>query len=440
MFYKVVTPLSFLSKQDTRNLNSSTTQTSNTNNLQSYNKSANINNNNEQKNEIIVKSIKILAVTEDEVNDYSSESDTNSLNSIQTNNTSAKLDNSINMTNNNNNNKNNNKNILKSKTSSCSSQESEAHHNDTIMKVCPVLVIQEPGEYEDHSVIEIKNEIESEDTEEIEKDSEEAIDLSIFELLDKNSKKFILKPATMGLTLKCQIFRQKGIYPQYKFYLENLEGQLLLIMTARKKKRTKTTCYVINYISYDESDVEKYIETPIAKLKSNLIGTQFTLYDFGIKPGRSGDGFASNLSTGGTSNNEENFFEETTNSSRNDDLKYLRKEYLSVEYDFNIFGYKGPRQMSIIIPGMDNEFQREEFYIRNESDSILGAWRSLEMNLQRQKSPAVESKKSSRLSIKARSSSKHAANSSENQSKSECEGDSEDTASKQGTLNKLTKM
>ncbi len=72
MFYKVVTPLSFLSKQDTRNLNSSTTQTSNTNNLQSYNKSANINNNNEQKNEIIVKSIKILAVTEDEVNDYSS--------------------------------------------------------------------------------------------------------------------------------------------------------------------------------------------------------------------------------------------------------------------------------------------------------------------------------------------------------------------------------
>jgi hypothetical protein len=69
MFYKVVTPLTFLSKQDTRNLNSSTTQTSNTNNLQSYNKSANINNNNEQKNEIIVKSIKILAVTEDEVND-----------------------------------------------------------------------------------------------------------------------------------------------------------------------------------------------------------------------------------------------------------------------------------------------------------------------------------------------------------------------------------
>lgn len=81
----------------------------------------------------------------------------------------------------------------------------------------------------------------------------------------------------MGLTLKCQIFRHKGIFSQYKFYLENLEGQLLLIMTARKRKKTKTTSYIINYISYDESNVEKYLETPIAKLKSNLIG-KFCFY------------------------------------------------------------------------------------------------------------------------------------------------------------------
>ena len=31
-------------------------------------------------------------------------------------------------------------------------------------------------------------------------------------------------------------------------------------------------------------NVQKYIETPIAKLKSNLLGTYFTLYDFGLKP------------------------------------------------------------------------------------------------------------------------------------------------------------
>ena len=39
-------------------------------------------------------------------------------------------------------------------------------------------------------------------------------------------------------------------------------------------------------------------------------------------------------------------------------LSSLRKEYLSISYELNFFGYKGPRQMFVIIPGMDNEFNR----------------------------------------------------------------------------------
>lgn len=194
------------------------------------------------------------------------------------------------------------------------------------------------------------------------------IDLSIFELLDHSSKKFILKPATMGLTIKSQVFRQKGLYPEYKFYLENLTDNLLLVMTARKRKKTKTTCYLISYISYDQTDVEKYIETPIAKLKSNLIGTQFLLYDFGIKPSRINDN--KHLLTTASheiDNNDNNLVKmnsfDTNFSSENGSneiqlLSSMRKEYLSISYELNFFGYKGPRQMFIIIPGMDNEFQR----------------------------------------------------------------------------------
>lgn len=74
--------------------------------------------------------------------------------------------------------------------------------------------------------------------------------------------------------------------------------------------------------------------------------------------------------------------EEEATLEYDSDLKYLRKEYLSITYDFNIFGYKGPRQMSIIIPGMDNHFNREDFFIRNESDSIINAWRKLENAIQ----------------------------------------------------------
>lgn len=77
------------------------------------------------------------------------------------------------------------------------------------------------------------------------------------------------------------------------------------------------------------------------------------------------------------------------------DLKYMKKEYLSINYDFNMFGYKGPRQMSIIIPGMDSKFNREDFYIKNKSDSLQNAWRYLEMNLKIKKNTALNMTKHS---------------------------------------------
>ncbi len=207
------------------------------------------------------------------------------------------------------------------------------------------------------------------------------IDLSIFELLDNSSKKFILKPVNMSLTIKSQVFRTKGMYPEYKFYLENFTDNLLLVMTARKRKKTKNTCYIINYISYDQTDIEKFIETPIAKLKSNLIGTQFVLYDFGIKPNKinenkhllitatgAGGGSGGQLGVHSYINEYDSSLSKTnsfdTNCSSDTEsndiqlLSSLRKEYLSISYELNFFGYKGPRQMFVIIPGMDNEFNR----------------------------------------------------------------------------------
>jgi hypothetical protein len=37
------------------------------------------------------------------------------------------------------------------------------------------------------------------------------LDFSMFDLIDKTSRKFVLKPATVGLQIKCQIYRQKVI-------------------------------------------------------------------------------------------------------------------------------------------------------------------------------------------------------------------------------------
>jgi hypothetical protein len=215
------------------------------------------------------------------------------------------------------------------------------------------------------------------------------LDLTMFDLLDKTSKKFVLKPATLGLNIRCQIYRQKGLYPKYRFYMENLDGNLLLLMTARKKKKTKVPCYVISTLTYDLDNLEKYIETPIAKLKSNLLGTYFRLYDFGVKPlpvvasslnTSNGTGkkqsrsssFSRNNFTGSTNNltashtfmpnQSSNNNNSTANiasmslSKQDSDLSdncdesrlnwtgmdkdVCRKEYLSLFYELNMLGFK----------------------------------------------------------------------------------------------------
>ncbi|RNA27193.1 tubby -like protein [Brachionus plicatilis] len=204
------------------------------------------------------------------------------------------------------------------------------------------------------------------------------IDLKMFDLLDKTSKKFVLQPATIGLSIKCQIFRFKGLYPEYKFYLENIDGNLLLLMTARKKKKTKTNCYIINYISFDLDDIEKYIETPLAKLKSNLFGTQFKLYDFGIKPMNDIPPQSYFLKA---SPNDLEFSETTSEDAQNLDANLSRREYASVTYGFNVLGLKGPRSMNVVIPGMDDKYCREEFILKFKSESLLSCWKRIEENL-----------------------------------------------------------
>jgi hypothetical protein len=142
------------------------------------------------------------------------------------------------------------------------------------------------------------------------------IDYSIFDFLNnKNTTDFILKPAPIGLVIKCQVYRHKGLYPEYKMCLQREDASIILILSAKKRKRTKTPCYLINTVSLNG---KINVEVPFAKLKSNLIGTQFTLYDNGND-------------------------DDTQSISKNENV--FRKEYVSVLYGLNVLGFKGPRQM-----------------------------------------------------------------------------------------------
>ncbi|CAH8622932.1 unnamed protein product [Heterobilharzia americana] len=95
----------------------------------------------------------------------------------------------------------------------------------------------------------------------------------------RNSEEFIMKPPPQGTTIHCRITRDKGgvdrgIYPSYYLHLER-EDLKFFLLAARRRKRSKTSNYVI---SYDATDLSRDAVSLAGKLRSNFLGTQFTVY------------------------------------------------------------------------------------------------------------------------------------------------------------------
>ncbi|XP_052340037.1 tubby protein homolog isoform X4 [Oncorhynchus keta] len=174
--------------------------------------------------------------------------------------------------------------------------------------------------------------------------SEPAIDVDDLE-------EFTLRPAPQGITVKCRITRDKkgmdrGMYPTYYLHLEREDGKKVFLLAGRKRKKSKTSNYLI---SIDPTDLSRGGESFIGKLRSNLMGTKFTVYDSGQNPAKT----TSSL--------------EATN---------LRQELAAVCYETNVLGFKGPRKMSVIIPGMNMDHVRVAICPRNDHESLLARWQN----------------------------------------------------------------
>ncbi|XP_041445618.1 tubby protein homolog isoform X3 [Xenopus laevis] len=164
-------------------------------------------------------------------------------------------------------------------------------------------------------------------------------------------EEFSMRPAPQGVTIKCRITRDKkgmdrGIYPTYYLHLEKEDGKKVFLLAGRKRKKSKTSNYLI---SIDPTDLSRGGESFIGKLRSNLMGTKFTVYDNGLNPGKT----ASSL--------------EASN---------LRQELAAICYETNVLGFKGPRKMSVIIPGMNMDHERVSIRPRNEHETLLSRWQN----------------------------------------------------------------
>ncbi|KAI4876510.1 hypothetical protein NFI96_010519, partial [Prochilodus magdalenae] len=167
-------------------------------------------------------------------------------------------------------------------------------------------------------------------------------------------EEFVLQPAQQGVTVKCKVTRDKrgvdrGLYPTYYLHLDNEKKQVFLL-AGRKRKKSTTSNYLI---SVDPTDLSRGGENFIGKLRSNLMGTKFTVFDNALHPDRALP-----------------------------DMSNARQELAAIIYkiisvvligfqETNVLGMKGPRRMTVIIPGMNKDGERVPLRPRSENDGLL---------------------------------------------------------------------
>jgi len=141
-------------------------------------------------------------------------------------------------------------------------------------------------------------------------------------------KDLISNPVPMQLprALHCCVRRQGGNH--FELIVERNGSPNLTLMTAKKRKATTTT-----YAIYDAKDAER----EIALVKANMIGTNFTV--------------------------------STRKESK--PSRGIENEVAVVTYEQNMFGFKGPRRIGVVVPGMTLEGERVVLKRKDSHDSIV---------------------------------------------------------------------
>ncbi|KAI5733678.1 hypothetical protein M8J76_014602 [Diaphorina citri] len=172
-----------------------------------------------------------------------------------------------------------------------------------------------------------------------------------------NLERFVLEPAAQKVSYKCRITRDRkgvdrGLYPTYFLHLERDYGKKIFLLAGRKRKKSTTSNYLI---STDPTDLSRKGESFVGKLRSNLLGTQFTVYD------------------NGSSRRRVNIFD------RDEQVK-VRQELAAIIYDTNVLGFKGPRKMTVLIPGMTQSYERVSITPLEISETLIECWNSKNMD------------------------------------------------------------
>ncbi|KAI9298886.1 brain tubby protein-like protein [Neoconidiobolus thromboides FSU 785] len=172
----------------------------------------------------------------------------------------------------------------------------------------------------------------------------------------KSIKELVLQPVSQGEKMQCRIVRRRepGLGIIYELYKEESHLTSTFLLWAYRKRRSKGAYYVIGAKPYD---MDNFI---VAKVKSNFLGTAFTIYDNGISPNK----FKKN----------NRILPNFKDLEKQPEMK-LRQELGAVFYEPNILGFKGPRKMTVLLMGMTPDGKRPEFRPSNDSEGLIESYK-----------------------------------------------------------------
>jgi len=161
---------------------------------------------------------------------------------------------------------------------------------------------------------------------------------------------FLLRPGPQGAMVQCYIQRRKTglarLFPTYEIFLKDGDQFLL---AARKRKKKKSSNYVI---SLDRDDLGRHTGSFFGKLRSNFIGTEFTLYDKGVNP------------------------EKLDKSQLDGSQIQVRQELGTILYKQNVLGSRGPRKMKVMVPSVNEQGQRKVLRPTTKDESMLERYKA----------------------------------------------------------------
>ncbi|CAF2886639.1 unnamed protein product [Rotaria sp. Silwood2] len=140
---------------------------------------------------------------------------------------------------------------------------------------------------------------------------------------------------------------QKGFFPTFYLHIEcSHDDKKILLLSARKVAKVNQQAEYIITTKIETLHEKSGGDGFVGRLQeTNMKGTEYTLYDNGISPKK-------------------------YKKLHSNDKNGLRRELISIIYNTNVLGFKGPRQINAVIPQIGYNIQPTK-----DEDTILDQWR-----------------------------------------------------------------